>query len=195
MHKAAVAAGHKARQQDRLEDPAEKGDGVEVGGTRPCPARVAIRAGDGAVCERADAAIGEGDREAQGGEGWAGGLAVRMGLAVDVPGDGPELWGEGWAGSRVWPLLVAERPGEGREGLAGDKAGGARGEPRGAVFGQTATWDDGVEVGRIREWPAPGMQESGKAGALRTEEPLGFGEAFESSGRGVAQGLVGEVLR
>jgi hypothetical protein len=46
----------------------------------------------------------------------------------------------------------------------------------------------------ILELPAPGMQDTGKAGEVSADEPLVFGEAFESLGRGFKQGLVGDVL-
>ena len=110
-------------------------------------------------------------------------------MRSDWPGcgrsrDGPDLWVEVF-GVCWWQLLFEERTGDGREGLDWAKAVGASGEPRGAVFGQTATWDDGVDGGMILELPAPGMQDTGKAGELRTDEPLVFGEAFAGSGRGV----------
>jgi hypothetical protein len=47
--------------------------------------------GGGTVLEAHETAVGDGDLEDRGGEGGEGGVAVVVGLTVDVPGDGPHL--------------------------------------------------------------------------------------------------------
>ena len=42
-------------------------------------------------CEADEALVGDGDFEDRGGKGGEGGMAVVIGLRVDVPGDGPDL--------------------------------------------------------------------------------------------------------
>jgi len=86
-----VADLHETGRQDVLEEPADKLDGVEVGGTLPSAAGFAVGEGDGAVFERDDSAIGDGDLEDIRGEVFERRMAVRIGLAVDIPGDGPDL--------------------------------------------------------------------------------------------------------
>jgi hypothetical protein len=82
---------HETVRQDVLEEPADQLDGVEVGGTPPSAAGFAVGEGDGAVFERDDSAIGDGDLEDLRGEVFERRMAARMGLAVDIPGDGPDL--------------------------------------------------------------------------------------------------------
>ena len=92
MEKAEVADFLKAIGQDVLEEPAEKLHDVEVGGAWACTAHFPVGEGDRAVRERDEATVGDGDPEDIRGEGGEGGVAVVIGLTVDVPGDGPDLW-------------------------------------------------------------------------------------------------------
>jgi len=82
---------HKAIGQDMLQEPAEKLHDVEVGGAWAGTAHFPGGEGDRAVLERDKAALGDGDPEDLRGEGGEGGVAVVMGLTVDVPRDGPDL--------------------------------------------------------------------------------------------------------
>ena len=92
MQKAEVTDFHEAIGQDMLEEPADKLDNVEGGGSWACTARFTIGEGDGAVFEAHDASVGDGDPEDIGGEVFEGRVALCIGLRVDVPGDGPDLW-------------------------------------------------------------------------------------------------------
>jgi hypothetical protein len=195
MQKAAVADRPEAVRQDVLEEPAAQRAGVEVGGTLARATGCAGGAGDGAVRERDAAARGEGALEDLGGEGCARGMAVRSGLAVHMPGDGPDVGVEvlpqaGWA-----HLVFAEGAGDGREGLNGDKEGGAGGEPGGAVLGEAAAWDEGMEVRGVRELSAPGMEEARKTGQVGAATALLLSEPFASGGSSRAQSGGGQALR
>ena len=94
MQKAAVTDFHEAIREDMLQEPADKLHGVEVGGSWACTFRFTIGESDGAVLKREEAAIGDSDPEDIGGEVCEGGVAVVIGLTMDVPGDGPDLWGD-----------------------------------------------------------------------------------------------------
>ena len=74
-----------------LEETADKPGGVEVGGAQPGTSRFTVGEGNGAVLERDDAAIGDGDFEDIGGEVLQRRVAVGVGSTVDVPGDVPGL--------------------------------------------------------------------------------------------------------
>jgi hypothetical protein len=67
-------------------------EGVERRRTEAGTAHVTGGERNRAVLEAYEAAIGEGDPEDRRGKGGAGGVSVRIGLTVDVPGDGPALW-------------------------------------------------------------------------------------------------------
>jgi hypothetical protein len=55
---------------------------------------------------------------------------------------------------------------------------------------------NGMAVGVVREWPAPGVQAPGKPQEIGSDEALIFGELFKSHGRGLTQGLVrGALMR
>ena len=86
--------------------------------------------GDRAVRERDNAAIGDGDPEDIRGEGGEGGVAVVIGLTVDVPRDGPDLGGDVLQQSGVAHVFFEQSAVEGGEGCDGDKQVGAGGQPR-----------------------------------------------------------------
>jgi hypothetical protein len=92
MQKAEVTDFHEAVREDMVQVSADKRHGIEVGGSWACIARFTRGESDDAVLERDDAAIGESDPEAIGGEVCEGGVSVVLGLTVDVPGDVPDLW-------------------------------------------------------------------------------------------------------
>ena len=84
----------KPSGQHVLEEPAEKLHDVKGGGSWACTARFTVGEGDHAVLEADDALVGDSDPEDRGGEVGEGGVSVVIGLTVDVPGDGPDLWGD-----------------------------------------------------------------------------------------------------
>ena len=51
-----------------------------------------------------------------------------------------------------------------------------------------------MDVGVILELPTPGMEDAGKAREIGADETLVFGEPFEGLGRGLEQGVVGDLL-
>ena len=85
MEKAEMPDFHEAIGQDVLEEPAEKFHDVELSGAWARTARFTGGESDGAVCARNDAAVGDGDLEDVWSEVFEGRVAVRVGLAVDVP--------------------------------------------------------------------------------------------------------------
>jgi hypothetical protein len=101
------------------------------------------------------------------------------GPAGPVPGGGPALWG-----------ALCDTPGGGQR--VADKSAGARrqglerygevgpcGPPRGPSRCEAAARDQGVEVGRRRERPAPGRQETRPPGERRAEAAYRAGAACE----------------
>ena len=116
------------------------------------------------------------------------------GLAVDDPGDRPDLWVDGLQQSGFGHLLFPHGAVEGREGFHGDKEVSSGGEPRVTACGETATWDDVMDMRVVLELPAPGMQDTGKTRQSRTDETLIFGEPFEGLSRGCEHGVVREAL-
>lgn len=194
MQQAKVTHVHAAIGQDRREEPAEKLHDVEGGGAEACTARVTRGDGDGAVGARDETTVGEGAPEDIGGEVVEGRGAVRLRLTVDVPGGVPDLWGEVLSQSSFGPLLLPQGAIDGREGLHRDKAVGSGGAPRVTVFGETATWDDGMHMRGVLELSAPGMEDTGKTRKLGPDAPRVLGEPFKGFGRGVEQGVVREAL-
>jgi hypothetical protein len=130
MEKAEVADLHEALGQDVLEEPAEKFHDVELGGAEAGTPHFPGGEGDRAVLERDEAAVGEGDFEDIGGKGGKGGVAVVIGLARDVPGDGPDLGVDLRQQAGVAHLFFEERAVDGGEGFDGDQEVGAGGQPR-----------------------------------------------------------------
>jgi hypothetical protein len=128
------------------------------------------------------------------GEVFQGGVGLGRGVAVDVPGDRPDLWGDGLQQSDFGPRLSPQGAVERREGFNRDKESGSGGEPRVTVCGEPPTWDNVMDMRVVWELPAPGMQAPGKTRKSRLDEPLVFGEPFEGLRRGGAQGLGGDAV-
>ena len=83
---------HQAIGQDVLKEPAEKLHDVELGGAWAGTAHFPVGKGDRAVRKADETVVGDGDLEDIGGEVGEGGVSVVIGLTMDVPGDGPDLW-------------------------------------------------------------------------------------------------------
>ena len=184
----------EARGEDMLQEAAATRAGSEVGGARSCTAGFTVGDGDGTLREGDDAAVGERDYTHRGGKGREGGVAGRVGLALDLPGDGPDLWVELLQKPSLAQGFGEEGPGDGRERLNGDQEGDSGGEPLGTVCGEAATRADGVEVRMGRELPAPGREETGTTRESGADATLVCGEACEGGGRSLAQGVVGNAL-
>jgi len=195
MEKAEVTDFHEALRENVLEEPADKFDGVDGGGPWAWTAGCTVGEGDGTVLESHETSIGDGDPEDRGGEIGEGRIAIGTGLRVDIPGDIPDLWVDVRKQSGSAHVFFEEGAVERREGLDGDEEVVSGGDPGGAVLWESTTRDDGVDVGMVLELPAPGRQDAGETGEVRTDETLIFGEAFGGERRGVEQGLVGEALR
>ena len=82
---------HAARGQDVLQEPAHTLQDVELGGAQACAAGCAVREHDETVLERDKTAGGDGHFADIRGKGLQGRGAVRVGLAVPVPGGVPDL--------------------------------------------------------------------------------------------------------
>src|SRR5262249_14169308 len=121
VQKAKVTHFHEALGQDMLEEPADKLHDVEVGGAEAGTARFTIGEGDGAVVERDNTTVGDGDPEDIGGEVLEGRVAVWLRLTVDVPGGVPDLWVDVLQQSRFGYLLFVHGAVDGGEGLHRDK--------------------------------------------------------------------------
>src|SRR5262245_19221429 len=76
------------------EEAADALDDVEIGRAEAGTAGFTGGEGDGTVLEAHDAAVGNSHVADIWGEIWQDGGGVWMRLAVDVPGDGPDLWGD-----------------------------------------------------------------------------------------------------
>ena len=189
MEKAAVPDFHKAIGQDVLKEPAEKLHDVEVGSTWACTAHFTVRERDGAVREADEALVGESDLEDRGGEGGEGGMAVGMGLTMDIPRDGPDLGLDVLQPSGVAPLWFEERTGDGREGFDGDKEVGSGGAPGRAVLREAPARNDGVDMRGVLELPAPGMQDTGEPREIGPDEARIVGQPLEGRCRRLPQGL------
>ena len=99
---------HKAIGPDMLKEPPEKLHDVEVGGAWACTAHFPVGEGDGTVLETHDAAVGDRDLEDIGGQVGEGGMAVVIGLRVDVPRDGPDR-GAICSSRPAWRIFFEER--------------------------------------------------------------------------------------
>ena len=130
MEKATMTDFPQAIGQDVREDPAEKLDGVEVGGAWACTAHCTRGKSDRAVLERDDAAVGNRDPEAIRGARGEGRGSMVMGLTVDVPGDAPALGGDVLQQSGLAHVFFEKSAGDGGEGFDRDKEVGSGGQPR-----------------------------------------------------------------
>jgi len=189
-----VADFHEAIGQDVLEEPAEKLHDVELGGTWAGTAYFPVGEGDRAVCERDDAVVGDGDLEDIRGEIGEGGVAVVIGLTVDVPGKSPGLRIDLLQQTGVAHLFFEDGAVDGGERFDRDKEVGPGGPPGRAVLGEAPTRDNVVDVGVVLELPAPGVQDPGEPREIGPNKALVGGETFESRCRRLKQGLVREAL-
>ena len=133
MEKAEVADFLQAIGQDMLEEPAEKLHAVEVGGAEAGTAHFPVGEGDRAVREADETVVGDGDLEDIRGKVGEGGVAVVIGLTVDIPGDGPDLRIDLLQQAGVAHVFFEEGTVDGGEGFDGDKEVGAGGQPGRAV--------------------------------------------------------------
>jgi hypothetical protein len=113
-----------------LKAPAEKLHDVEVGSAWAGTAHVTVGEGARALLERDNAAMGDGNPEDVRGEGGEGGVAVVVGLTVDVPRDGPDLGGDVLQQSGLAYVFFEQSAGDGGEGFDGEQEGGSGGQPR-----------------------------------------------------------------
>ena len=116
-HKAKMSYLHEARGQDVLQEPAHKLQDVELGGARACAAGFAVRERDDRVLERDNTAVGDGHFEDIRSKGLQGRGAVRVDLAVHVPGGVPDLWGDLFDKPGGRHLFFEESAVERRQGL------------------------------------------------------------------------------
>ena len=194
MKKAAGADFLQAIGQDMWEGPAEKLDDVQVGGAEAGTAHFAGGARARVILEADDALVGDSDLEAIGGKGGEGGMAVVMGLRVDVPGDGPALGIDLLQETGLAQVFFEQSAGDGGEGFQGDQEVGAGGAPGDAVLGKATARDDVVDVGVVLELPAPGVQDAGEPREVGPEAALVGSQPLAGRGRGVKQGLGREAV-
>src|SRR5262245_60091604 len=108
---------HEARGQDVLQEPAHKLQDVELGGARAYASEFAVREGDDTVLERDNTAVGDGHFEDIRSKVLQGCGAVRVDLAVHVPGGVPDLWGDLFAKSGGRHCCFEDSTVERRQGL------------------------------------------------------------------------------
>jgi len=122
-------------------------------------------------------------------------MAVVIGLTMDLPGEGPDLWIDVLQQAGLVHLFFEERTGDGGEGVDGDQEVSAGGAPGRAVRGEATARNAGVEVRVVLVLPAPGRQDAGAPREVRPEATRVFGEPFEGCSRGVEHGVRREALR
>ena len=176
------------------EEPAAQRDDVKGSRSEACPANCPVGAGDRAVREADETLVGDGDRADRGGKGGAGGVAVVISPTVDVPGEGPDLGVDGLQEAGLAHVCFADGAGEGGARLHGDTAVGSGGLPGRAVLRASTARNDGVDVGVIRELPAPGMEDTRATRAVGAEATFVCGQPLASRGRRLPQGLGREAL-
>ena len=179
MEQAEVADFHKTIGQDMGEEPAEKLHDVELGGAGAGTADFPVGEGDSTVLEAYDAAVGDGNPEDVGGEVGEGGMAMVIGLTVDVPRDGPHLGIDVLQQSGLAHLFFEERTVDRGEGFDGDKEVGAGRAPSGAVLREAPARNDVVDMGVVLQLPAPGVQDPGEPREVCPDEALVVGQPFE----------------
>jgi hypothetical protein len=106
-------------------------------------------------------------------------VSVVIGLTLDVPGDGPDLWGKVLQQSGLAHVFLKKSAGERGEGCDGDKEVSSGGAPCRAVLCEATARDDGVDVGVVLELPAPGRQDAGEPREVCPDEALVFGQPLE----------------
>ena len=194
LEQAEVADCHKAIGPDRREEAAETLSAVEAGGAEASTAHVPVGARTGTIREADETVVGDGNLADLRGAGRTGGVAVVLGLTVDIPGDGPDLGGEVLQQTDLAHLFFADGTGDGGEGFDRDKAVGPGGPPGRAVLGEAPTRDAGVKVGVVLALPAPGVPDPGAPREIGADAALVGGEPFEGERRRLQQGLVREAL-
>ena len=180
--------------QDMLQEPAQKLHDVEVSGAEACTAHFPVGKGDGTVRQAHETAVGDGHLEDIRGKVGEGGVAVMVGLTVDIPGEGPHLWINVRQQSGVVHLFFEEGTVDGGERFDWDEEVGSGGTPGRAVPGEAPARDDVVDVRVVLELPAPGVQDAGESREVGPDEACIGGESLEGGRRGVEQRLVGRAL-
>ena len=194
VHEAKVPHFHKAVGEDMLEEPTEKRHSIEAHGASTCTAGFAVGEGNGPVRKRDDTAIGDCHFEDIRGEVFQGGMGVWSGLAVDVPGDGPNLWVDVLQQSGLAHGFFDDGSVDGREGFHGDKDVGSGGAPCRAVHCEATAGHNVMDVGVVLERSSPGMQDPEKTREIGPDETRVLGEPFECLRRGFAHRVVSEAL-
>jgi hypothetical protein len=121
-------------------------------------------------------------------------VSVRIGLTVDVPGDGPHLGGDVLQQSGLAHIFFADGTVDGGEGFDGDKEVGSGGHPCRAVLWEATTGHKVMDVRVVLQVPAPRMQDTSETREVCPDEPLVFGEPFEGERWGVEHGVGGDAL-
>jgi hypothetical protein len=134
MEKAEVADFHEAVRQDMLEEPTDKLHDVKASSTEACTTHFTVGEGDRAVRQADETVVGDGDLEDIGGEVGESGVAVGLGLTMDVPGDGPDLWVDVLQQAGLAHAFFEERTVDGGERFDRNKEVGAGGAPGRAVL-------------------------------------------------------------
>src|SRR5262249_19818093 len=113
------------------------------------------------VLEAYDAAVGEGNPGDVGGGGDEGGMAMGIGLTVDVPRDGPHLGIDVLQQSGLAHLFFEERTVDKKEGFDKNKEVNTKKTPSNAILRETPTRNDVVNIKMVLQLPAPGVQDPG----------------------------------
>jgi hypothetical protein len=194
MEKTKMPDCHKALGQDVLKKPAEKLHDVKVDGAEACTACCPVGEGDCAVCKADKTVVGDGDFEDIGREGVQGGVAVVIGLTMDIPGAGPDVRIDVLQQTGVAHLVFEKRAVDGREGFHRNKKVGAGRQPGRAVLREPTARHDVVDMRVVLELPAPGMQDPAEPRQVGPDETFVGGEPCEGRGRGVKQGVIRQAL-
>ena len=136
--------------------------------------------------------VGDGDLADRGKGGEGGGRGDWP--TVDVPGDGPDLGVDVLQQAGLAHVFFEDGAGDGGERLHGDKDIGSGGLPGRAVLRESTARNDVVEVGVVRELPAPGMEDARATRAGGADATFVCGQPLASRGRRLPQGLVREAL-
>ena len=138
----------KALGQDMLKEPPETRYAVELSGAEAGTADFPVGEGDRAVLQADETVVGDGHLEDIRGEVRQGGVAVVVGLTVDMPGDAPDLGVDVLQHASVAHLVFEEGAVDGGEGFHRDKEVGAGGPPGRTVRGKAPAWNNVVDVVR-----------------------------------------------